>query len=221
MPRNKLLVLVIGAIAGGVAGALLVRTDFRTPVVNASLLRALPSILLWIVFSLYWSYAARNSGATKKGESTGSTATHQILLNVALLLLILPIPGLLQQLLPATLALEIIGVALQVGFMGLAAWARVHLGRNWAAEVRIAEGHELVKSGPYRWLRHPIYTAMLGMFLATFIATGQLHSAIAVVMMTALYQRKIRLEENILRETFGPQFDDYRRDTWALVPLLF
>jgi protein-S-isoprenylcysteine O-methyltransferase Ste14 len=221
MPRNKILIVAIGAIAGGIGGALLVQTNFRTPEMNGALLRALPSILLWVAFSLYWSYAARNSGATSKGESTGSTATHQILLNVALLTLILPIPGLMQQLLPATPALEITGVAIQLGFIGFAAWARVHLGRNWAAEVRIAEGHELVKSGPYRWVRHPIYTAMLGMFVATFIATGQLHSLLATILMAVLYQRKIRLEENILRETFGPAFDDYRRETWALVPLLF
>jgi protein-S-isoprenylcysteine O-methyltransferase Ste14 len=221
MSRNNLLVVIVSAVAGGIGGAFLVRTNFRTPAIDAAFARALPSILLWIVFSLYWSYAARNSGATQKRESTGSTATHQILLNVAMLVLILPIPGLMQQILPAKLVFEITGVALQIGFIGLAAWARVHLGRNWAAEVRIAEGHELVKSGPYRWMRHPIYTAMLGMFVATFIATGQLHSLLATILMTALYQRKIRLEENILRETFGPQFDDYRRDTWALVPLLF
>jgi protein-S-isoprenylcysteine O-methyltransferase Ste14 len=221
MPRNKMLLLILGAIGGGVVGAFAVRTNFHTPEMDRAFARAMPSILLWIVFSLYWTYAARNSGATSKGESTGSTATHQILLNVAMLLLILPIPGLMQQLLPASLAFEITGVVLQIGFIGLAAWARVHLGRNWAAEVRIAEGHELVKSGPYRWLRHPIYTAMLGMFVATAIATGQLHSVIATVLMAVVYQRKIRLEENILRETFGPQFDDYRRDTWALVPLLF
>lgn len=103
----------------------------------------------------------------------------------------------------------------------MAVWARRHLGRNWSAEVRIAVDHQLIRTGPYRFLRHPIYTAMLGMFLGTAIASGQYHALLALALLFLAYLRKTRLEEKILRQTFGAQYDAYRRDTWALVPLLF
>ena len=107
------------------------------------------------------------------------------------------------------------------GFVLLAVWARRHLGRNWSAEVRIAVNHQLIRTGPYQFLRHPIYTAMLGMFLGTAIASSQYHALLALALLFVAYLRKTQLEEKILRQTFGAEYDAYRRDTWALVPLLF
>jgi len=72
--------------------------------------------------------------------------------------------------------LLVLGVAIQTAFLLLAVWARRHLGRNWSAEVRIAVGHELVRSGPYKYLRHPIYTAVLGMVLGSAVAVNQFHA---------------------------------------------
>jgi Na+/glutamate symporter len=66
-----------------------------------------------------------------------------------------------------------------------------------------------------------IYTAMLGMFLGTAIASSQYHALIGLAILVVAYLRKTRLEEQILRETFGADYDAYCRDTWALVPLLF
>ncbi|HLK53279.1 MAG TPA: isoprenylcysteine carboxylmethyltransferase family protein, partial [Candidatus Angelobacter sp.] len=111
--------------------------------------------------------------------------------------------------------------SVQAGFILLAVWARRHLGSNWAAEVRIGVDHQLVRTGPYRWLRHPIYTAMLGMFLGTAIASSQYHALVGLAMLVLAYLRKTRLEEQILFHTFGGDFDAYRRDTWALVPLVY
>jgi len=90
-----------------------------------------------------------------------------------------------------------------------------------SAEVRIAVDHQLVRTGPYRTIRHPIYTAILGMFVGTAVASGEIHSVVALIIMAALYVRKTRLEEQILGKTFGTEYDNYRRDSWALVPLVF
>jgi len=184
--------------------------------------RVTPAAILWIIFSVYWSIAARNSAPTKSSESKLSTALHQITLNAALVLLFWPVPGLKGWFLPQRFHfLVAIGVILQTAFIFLAVWARRHLGRNWSAEVRIGADHELVRTGPYRMLRHPIYTAMLGMFLGTAIASSQYHALLGVAILVAAYLRKTRLEEQILGQTFGGQYAAYRRDTWALVPLLF
>ena len=184
--------------------------------------RVSPALILWFVFFLYWTIASRNSAATRNSESWVSKYFHQIVLNVALVLLFWPAPGLSGWFLPQRLHfLVAVGVVIQAGFLLLGVWARRHLGRNWSAEVRIGEDHELIRTGPYRFLRHPIYTAMLGMFLGTAIASSQYHALLGLAILVAAYLRKTRLEEQILLQTFGGDYDAYRRDTWALMPLLF
>jgi protein-S-isoprenylcysteine O-methyltransferase Ste14 len=189
---------------------------------NIEFSRVFPAIVLWVAFSVYWTIASKNSAQSKSSESKASTAFHQIILNVALLLLFVPVPGLRGWFLPQRFHfLVAVGAIVQIAFFALAISARRHLGRNWSAEVRIGEGHELVRTGPYRMLRHPIYTAMLGMFVGTAIAASQYHALLGVAMLVVAYLRKTRLEENILRQTFGAEWDAYQRDTWRLVPPVF
>ena len=184
--------------------------------------RVFPALVLWLIFGLYWGIAGLNSALTKTSESWVSTYFHQFLLCAAFLLLILPVPGLNGWFLPPRLHFVVaVGAIVQAGFVLLAVWARRHLGRNWSAEVRIAVDHELVRTGPYRFLRHPIYTAMLGMFLGTAIASSRYHALIGLALLVIAYLRKTRLEDQILAQTFGADYDAYRRHTWALVPLLF
>lgn len=180
------------------------------------------AMLLWVIFSLYWAIASRNSSETSHSESSFSTAFHQFVLGGAMLLLFIPAPGLTGWFLPPSAHLLVAaGGIIQAGFLLLAVWARRHLGRNWSAEVRIGVGHQLVRSGPYKFLRHPIYTAMLGMFLGTAIASSQYHALLGVAILILGYLRKSRLEDQILAQTFGQEYVQYRRDTWALVPFVF
>lgn len=178
--------------------------------------------MLWIAFSVYWGIASRNSARTKSSESKKSTIFHQLALNLAIILLFAPLPGLKGWFLPERFHfLVVVGAIIQAGFIALAIWARRHLGRNWSGAVRIAEDHQLIRTGPYRLLRHPIYTAMLGMFLGTAVASSQFHALLGLAILILAYLRKTRLEENALRQTFGSDWLAYRRQTWALVPLLF
>ena len=184
--------------------------------------RVFPALVLWIVFSVYWSIASLKSAPTERSETRASTAFHQIVLLAAMVLLFWGPPGLNGWFLPKRFHFVVAaGAIVQTGFLLLAVWARRHLGRNWSAEVRIAVGHELVRTGPYRFVRHPIYTAMLGMFLGTAIASSQVHALVGLAMLLLAYVRKTRLEEAILLKTFGAGYDAYRRDTWALLPPIF
>ena len=184
--------------------------------------RVFPALLLWIAFTVYWGIAGRNSRApAKKSESGASTWFHQAVLTAALLLLFVPVPGLNGWFLPERWHfLVAVGAMIQALFILLAIWARRHLGSNWSHAVRIGVDHELVRTGPYKLVRHPIYTAMLGMFLGTAMASSQYHALLGLVILVFAYLRKARLEEKILGETFGTQYDAYRRETWALIPLL-
>jgi protein-S-isoprenylcysteine O-methyltransferase Ste14 len=220
--RNPLvrvaLAAVIGALIGVVGRKAHVLPDrgwlaFTRPM--------LVSLGLWVVFSIYWSIAAKDKAPTKSSESSLSRQLHVIVVNVALLILIFPIPGLTQRFAPDTPLLGFAGLAIQASFIGLAVWARRHLGSNWSGEVRIASSHELVRSGPYRYVRHPIYTALVGMYVGTALVSGQTHALVALALVLLAYWRKIRMEEGALAATFPGDHERYRADTWAWIPGLY
>lgn len=173
---------------------------------------------LWILFIGYWSAAASKAAPTKSSESASSRQLHQLLMYGSLVLAFFRVPGLGQRWLPAASYIVPIGLAIQVSSIILAVWARRHLGRNWSGAITAKVDHQLVRTGPYRLVRHPIYSAMLGMFLGTAVVSGEWHGLLAVVIMGAAYWRKIRLEEQNLRNIFGAEYDDYCRKSWALIP---
>jgi protein-S-isoprenylcysteine O-methyltransferase Ste14 len=176
------------------------------------------SALLWIAFNVYWSAAATSSAPTLRSETKSSRAVHQYLMLLAYLLLFAPFPWLDRRILPTGVIGVVVGLALQVAFFGLAIAARRTLGRNWSGAITEKADHELIRSGPYRLVRHPIYTAIIGMFLGTSLVSGDVHAFLGTAVMAAAYARKIRLEERNLAQVFGPRYDEYRRETRALVP---
>jgi protein-S-isoprenylcysteine O-methyltransferase Ste14 len=173
---------------------------------------------LWIAFIVYWSAAGKNAGPTKSSETPASRRVHERLMNIALLLLFVPVPGLGVWALPVSSLSVPIGLGVQAGAFAFAVWARKHLGRNWSGAITVAIDHQLIRSGPYRWVRHPIYTAMLGMFAGTAIVSSTWHALLGVAVICAAYARKIPLEERTLRDAFGPAYDAYRQETRALIP---
>jgi protein-S-isoprenylcysteine O-methyltransferase Ste14 len=176
------------------------------------------SAALWLAFIVYWSKAAANASATLRAETPRSRAIHNGLMNLSLLLLFLRLPGLTGRWVPATSLVPVAGLALHVGSFALAAWSRRHLGRHWSHMVAEKVDHELVRSGPYRVLRHPIYSAMIGMTIGTALVSGEMHALVAVAILVAAYVRKIWLEEQNLARVFGADWADYRKKSWALVP---
>lgn len=96
------------------------------------------------------------------------------------------------------------------------------LGKQWTYRARVIEGHELIATGPYAVVRNPIYLGMLGMILATGLVYSRWWNLLAAVVFFLIGNRiRIRAEENLLRETFGSQFDDYARRVPAFLPRLF
>lgn len=113
-------------------------------------------------------------------------------------------------------------VALAVASVWLAAAAVRRLGKQWAYQARVVEGHELIEDGPYAHVRNPIYTAMLGMLIATGLAMQHwvaLLFAIPVFMIGLLI--RVRLEERLLHATFGRQFEEYAKRVPAVIPGIY
>jgi len=180
----------------------------------------LACMALWALFSIYWERAAKTVSAAKRSESHVSRGLHVFLVNAALLLEIVPIRG-LSRFLPASSIIMAAGLAVEALGLILAVWARRHLGRNWSGEITIKVEHQLIRSGPYRLVRHPIYTGLLTMYAGVALVTGEWLALIGLAMCAFAYWRKIRLEEANLGVAFGTDYDAYRRTTWALVPGLF
>lgn len=178
------------------------------------------SVFGWAVFGLYWDSAAKKAAPARESESRASRGVHVVLANLALLIEVIPIRG-FGRYVPVSALVMGVGLAVQAAGIFLAVWARRHLGRNWSGAIAIKVEHQLIRSGPYRVLRHPIYTGILAMYAGTALLIGERLALIGLAMAVFAYWRKIRLEEAALREAFGAEYEAYRRDTWALVPGLF
>jgi len=179
------------------------------------------SLAGWLLYSLYWEAAAKHAAPIARSESRRSRRLHVFLANTALILILAPVPGLRQRYLPSSPIVIGAGLTIQAMGLALAVWARRHLGRNWSGEIAIKVNHKLVRSGPYRLVRHPIYTALLGMYAGSAVVFGELHALLGLAMAAFAYGRKLRLEEANLMESFGADYRDYRGATWALLPGLF
>jgi protein-S-isoprenylcysteine O-methyltransferase Ste14 len=114
----------------------------------------------------------------------------------------------------------ILGLALTAAGLALSIWAREHLGRNWSALVALKVDHQLIRSGPYARLRHPIYTGILVAIFGTALSVGQYRALAAMVIFLAGFAWKAQREERMLRRQFGSDYDDYRRETGVLLPRL-
>jgi protein-S-isoprenylcysteine O-methyltransferase Ste14 len=178
--------------------------------------------LLWGAWALYWLISAAGNKATRRRESLGSRFAH-VLPGVAGGVLIAwrspAWPGwLAARLWPRALLPVWLGLALLAAGLAFSVWARVRLGRNWSGTVTVKEGHELIRTGPYRYVRHPIYTGLLAAVLGTAITSGTVRAALGLVLIVAALCFKLRREERFMSETFPEEYPRYRTEVPALVP---
>jgi protein-S-isoprenylcysteine O-methyltransferase Ste14 len=176
---------------------------------------------MWLAWLLYWLVSAATAKPTQRRESLASRLSHVLPLMVGVYLIIsprLPIPWLSAALLPDVPARYGLALVLVAAGLGFTVWARVHLGRNWSGDVTQKEGHELVRSGPYAYVRHPIYTGLLLALLGSAIALGEPRGFLGVLIVLGAFWRKLRIEEGFMRELFHEQYVRYMNEVPALVP---
>ena len=179
---------------------------------------------LWAVWAFYWWLTSRDVKETARREPWGSRALHLGPMLLAALLLASPgygVPGLSARVVPWAPWLYWLGVGLTCAGLLFAVWARRTIGRNWSAIVTLKKDHELVTTGPYALVRHPIYTGLLLGFLGWAVAVDRWRGPLAVAIVFVALLRKYRLEERWMHERFGSAYDAYRARVKALVPLLF
>ncbi len=177
--------------------------------------------LLWLAWAVYWMVSSIRIKAAVRRESTASRLAHVIPLVVGIVLIgwrELPWDALNLRLWPQSLLAYWVGLALLAAGLAFAVWARVHLGRNWSGSVTVKEGHELIRSGPYAYVRHPIYTGLITAVLGTAISCGTLRAALGLVIITLSLVRKLRTEEGFMRDTFPGEYQHYCAQVPALIP---
>ena len=169
--------------------------------------------ILWGIFGLYWLIAAFGA---KAGSRRARARAPGLVIVVGIVLLRAFNAGTLAVHSPVVKA---VGMILLVSGLGLAVWARIYLGRNWGMPMTEKAEPELVTSGPYRFVRHPIYSGLLLGFLGTALATN-LYWLIALVVVGAYFLYSATVEERLLTNSFPETYPRYRDRTKMLIPFL-
>ena len=176
---------------------------------------------LWLLFGAYWLVSALKRKKTKQRETILQRFRYTLPLALVFYLLYQRQPHygwLDNRFFPAGPFGEWLGVFLTAAGIAVAFWARWHLGTNWSGVVTLKEGHELIRTGPYRSIRHPIYTGILLALLGTAITFGAVRGLFAVAIVWLSFYIKARREESFLSQEFGPGFAEHKQHTGMFLP---
>ena len=177
----------------------------------------------WIIFLAVWLLAAISTKRSVYRESRAQRLRYSILLIAGYFLLIrghrLPYP-LGARVLPQIEVIAWAGAALCVAGLAFCIWARVTLGRNWSGAVTLKEGHELIERGAYRLVRHPIYTGLIAMFLATVIVLGHAGGIAGLVLVFISFWIKLSDEERVMLKQFPDQYAAYQQRVKRIIPFV-
>jgi protein-S-isoprenylcysteine O-methyltransferase Ste14 len=172
----------------------------------------------WAAFWIYWLAASIGvkSGKTRWGQFAGSRVA--IIFIVVLLLHLRLLKG-TQEVTHSPL-LEGIGLAVWVLGLALAVWARVYIGQNWGMPMTRKADPELVTTGPYRTIRHPIYAGIIVGMAGTAIAVGT-YWLIALALAGGYFIYSAFVEDRDMAKTFPAAYPDYKRSTKMIIPFVF
>ncbi len=179
---------------------------------------------LWICVGIFWVAGWLGSKPSARAQATGSRALQMSFELAAFYLLLYKrwLPAFLRiRVLPHAAATGEVGVALVLAGAGVAVWARLSLGTNWSARVTIKQQHELIRSGPYAMVRHPIYSGLLLMVLGTAVEIGQVRGFVALALAFTGWFLKSRTEDAFMEEHFGNEYLQYKQQVKGLIPGIF
>ncbi|HUC02258.1 MAG TPA: isoprenylcysteine carboxylmethyltransferase family protein [Candidatus Paceibacterota bacterium] len=181
------------------------------------------TLLLWIAFIVYWGVSAIGVKRNVEGGSWARGAGFRILLVVAIVLILQASAGVT----PSGFwgyrfgyGVELAGAILCAAGIAFAIWARRHLGTNWSGTPSIKEGHELVTTGPYRFVRHPIYTGMILALFGSALVNGAVWFIVFAVF-AGMFLWRIPVEEGYMMRLFPDQYPEYKKRTKALIPFVW
>ncbi len=177
----------------------------------------------WLAFGAYWAVAAIFTKPSSESESILGRLWYGAFFALGFVLMLglppfdtYPLGVLLVPRSDAILS----DVVMACG-LALAVWARASIGSNWSGSVDFKKDHKLVVHGPYSYVRHPIYTAIILMLLATALYMGSLGSLLGLVPCFISFWIKLTKEEKLMIRHFPREYPQYRGRVKALVPFVF
>jgi protein-S-isoprenylcysteine O-methyltransferase Ste14 len=179
--------------------------------------------LLWIVWLFYWIVSARGVRRNERGESLTQRLATSLPLGLGGFLVFARGSGLRvldRRFVPDNPTIKAVALVLLVAGLGFSVWARQHIGQFWSARVMLKENHQLIQSGPYARVRHPIYSGILLAMMGTALFVGQWRAMLGALLIFITHWRKALREENLLAGEFGTSYEEYRRRTGSLLPRL-
>jgi protein-S-isoprenylcysteine O-methyltransferase Ste14 len=129
-----------------------------------------------------------------------------------------PFPWLEMRLISPNSLIDALGIALTAVGVTFAIWARLYIGENWSSAAAVKVNHELIRTGPYAWVRHPIYSGLLLAAIGTSLVRDEVRGLLALPIVWFGFWIKSRIEEQFMLKTFGPAYAEYSRSTGALIP---
>jgi len=169
-------------------------------------------LVLWGVFAAVWLIGAIDA---KPGTGRAGRSPSLLVVAVFVLLRVLKVNALAIH----SQVVEVAGLVLVAAGLALAIWARLYLGRNWGMPMSRKDEPELVTSGPYRYVRHPIYSGILLAILGSALASN-VYWLIGLVALTGYFIYSARTEERLMSSSFPAAYPDYRARTKMLIPFV-
>ena len=178
---------------------------------------------IWAAFGIYWVTAGLKTKAVQTHEPHLYRFTRLGILCAVFVLLFwskTSIGILGKRFLPAVSAISCLGFMGALTGLAVALWARIHLGQYWSDKVVLKVDHQLIRSGPYAHMRHPIYSGVLLGVLGTALVLGKWRGLLAFVLLLTNYSIKAKKEEQILAARFSDEFREHQRHSGFLLPRL-
>lgn len=173
--------------------------------------------IVWVVFWVGWLAAA---AGTKPGRMNWSRGAGIRVAILAVVLVLIRVKALSGHVVNTHLWLGLVGLAIFLAGIGLAVWARLHIGRNWGTPMTRKDDPDLVTSGPYSVVRHPIYSGIILALIGTAVAVSVIW-LIPVAVLGAYFVYSARVEERYMTSRFPEAYPEYKESTKMLVPFVF
>jgi protein-S-isoprenylcysteine O-methyltransferase Ste14 len=184
----------------------------------------LAAVVVWMALVIVWLVGALRTKRTVQSQSSASQLLYTAILVVGVYLIFakqIGIPWLDRQLYPVTVPIALAGLLAVLVGVAFSIWARLMLGGNWSNRVTVKENHTLVRTGPYRIVRHPIYSGILLGMLGSALQRGGIRCFAGVLICGFSFWLKTRAEERFMVQSFGEQYLQYRHRVKALAPFIF
>lgn len=178
-------------------------------------------LLPWYAFIIYWAISAFRLKRTKVREDVSGRLLHVLIMLLGFYFFWsqrLAMGPLGTRFLPRDVSLQDLGIGLTYAGVGLAIWARYCIGQYWSGRVVLKVDHRLIQSGPYAYVRHPIYTGLLLALAGSTLYVGEWRCVVGLLICLVELSRKAGKEEKLLTSEFGDGYQQYRQRTGFLIP---